>query len=308
MDFAALMSREIAKAKPTSATNPAQSSDQSSKYLKRAEIEVQRQENYRAEQAALLAEKEAKARNKRKFEEEQAQRNRERDEKRQKLAEESKKRREEEAELEDRARRKRLGLPEPPSKEDETQKLADGEEDIEEDELVRKLREKGEPIKLFGENHRQMLRRYRKLTQKVMVGFTTLELVEERDMLVAPVAPPASDVAGRAYLFRQLASYFSMVLNEWERALNRRTEEVRASSQGKKAYNAMVLAKEDLKPLFRKFEKADVGDVLDAIVEIVRAAQEKRYVDANDGYLRLSIGKASVSPRLPHLRKRLTEF
>lgn len=29
------------------------------------------------------------------------------------------------------------------------------------------------------------------------------------------------------------------------------------------------------------------------MVEIVKAAQEKRYVDANDGYLRLSIGKAA---------------
>ena len=34
-------------------------------------------------------------------------------------------------------------------------------------------------------------------------------------------------------------------------------------------------------------------DVLAAIVEIVKAAQERRYVDANDGYLRLSIGKAA---------------
>lgn len=29
------------------------------------------------------------------------------------------------------------------------------------------------------------------------------------------------------------------------------------------------------------------------IVEIVKALQERRYVDANDGYLRLSIGKAA---------------
>jgi len=29
------------------------------------------------------------------------------------------------------------------------------------------------------------------------------------------------------------------------------------------------------------------------MLEIVKAAQERRYVDANDGYLRLSIGKAA---------------
>jgi pre-mRNA-splicing factor 18 len=46
--------------------------------------------------------------------------------------------------------------------------------------------------------------------------------------------------------------------------------------------------------LFRKFEKGDVDEgVLEPVVEIVKAAQECRYVDANDGYLRLSIGKAA---------------
>jgi pre-mRNA-splicing factor 18 len=46
--------------------------------------------------------------------------------------------------------------------------------------------------------------------------------------------------------------------------------------------------------LFRKFEKGDLpDDLLEPIVEIVKAAQERRYVDANDGYLRLSIGKAA---------------
>ena len=46
--------------------------------------------------------------------------------------------------------------------------------------------------------------------------------------------------------------------------------------------------------LFRKFENGDIDSgVLEPIVEIVKAAQERRYVDANDGYLRLSIGKAA---------------
>merc|ERR1712230_288321 len=41
-------------------------------------------------------------------------------------------------------------------------------------------------------------------------------------------------------------------------------------------------------------EKGGVDEgVLEPIVEIVKAAQERRYVDANDGYLRLSIGKAA---------------
>ena len=46
--------------------------------------------------------------------------------------------------------------------------------------------------------------------------------------------------------------------------------------------------------LFRKFETGNIEDsLLEPIVEIVKALQERRYVDANDGYLRLSIGKAA---------------
>lgn len=50
----------------------------------------------------------------------------------------------------------------------------------------------------------------------------------------------------------------------------------------------------DKHQLFRKFESGDIDEgVLEPVVEIVKAAQERRYVDANDGYLRLSIGKAA---------------
>ena len=266
MDFAALMSKEISKAKPESTSKP--TSEARARYLKRAEVERQREEAYEAEQRAIRADKEAKLCKKRKAEEDDAQRNREREEKR--------------------ARRKRLGLPDLPPKSSSEAPLAEGEDDVPEAELVLKLREKDEPIRLFGESHRQRLRRFRRLDQKPMVGFTTLELLPEADMKVDAVP---KDGEAKKYLFRQLASYFSMVLNEWERALDQRAQSVRDSFQGKAAYHAMVQARENMRPLFRRFESGEL-DVLESVVEIVKAAQEKRYVDANDGYLRLSIGKA----------------
>lgn len=46
--------------------------------------------------------------------------------------------------------------------------------------------------------------------------------------------------------------------------------------------------------LFRKLESGELEEsILEAIVEIVKAAQERRYVNATDGFLRLSIGKAA---------------
>ena len=112
-------------------------------------------------------------------------------------------------------------------------------------------------------------------------------------MKVPPKPPPAADRPEREFLFRQLASYFTMVLTEWAVALSQRSEAVKESFQGKQAYGAMVQSRENMRPLFKKFEKGELEDgILEPVVEIVKAAQERRYVDANDGYLRLSIGKA----------------
>ena len=298
MDFASLMSKEIAKK-----SQPA--SEPTSKFLKRAEIEAQRQEAYLQEQKALQAAREAKLHRKRKLDEEEAARTQERDEKRRKLAEESRIRREEEADREERARRKRIGLPELPPKGEEAKEgkegtpVVDDEEDILDDELTIKLRALQEPATLFGETHVQKLRRYRKLTNKALAQAThtsgpiptTLALIPEAEMKVAGTLPKTAE--DRAFLFRQLASYFTMVLTEWIVALAQRPDSVKQSFQGKAAYNAMVQSRDNMRPLFKKFEKGELEDgILEPVVEIVKAAQERRYVDANDGYLRLSIGKA----------------
>jgi len=305
MDFASLMSKAISKSVPQKDTNTSTptTTTQSKKYLKRSEVEAQRQADYLLEQQKLEEEKAAKTQQKRKREEDEAEANRVREEKRQRLAEESRKRREEKEAEEDRAMRKRLGLPEL-VKEDVEEVEKD---DIPDEELVEKLREMGAPAFLFGESHRQRLRRFRKLGIVMTTGPipTSLVLVEEKDMKVEKVP---EDEEGKKYLFRQLASYFTMVLAEWERALEKEARDTFASKQ---AYNAMIASKENMTPvsltlyiilnlitniiqLFRKFENGDIDSgVLEPIVEIVKAAQERRYVDANDGYLRLSIGKAA---------------
>lgn len=298
MDFAALMSKEIAKAKPTEDKTKSSSSSSTgagSKYVRRADAEAARQKAYLEEQQELEAKREARAAEKRKREEEAADEARARDEKRRRLEEDTRRRREEAAREEERRRRKRLGLPEL-SEADANGEDAEaddgGEGDVPDDELVEKLRGLGEPAVLFGETHRGRLRRYRKLTTVVSKGPipTTLQLVDEKDMKVDDTLP--KDKEGRKYLFRQLASYFTMVLREWEKALAQ--EERRDTFESRAAVNAMVQSRQNMTPLFRRFEKDELeDDILKPVVEIVKAAQERRYVDANDGYLRLSIGKAA---------------
>lgn len=296
MDFAALMAKEISKAKP------AADKGEKNKYTRRADVEAARVAAYNAEQEKLQRGREDKATLKRKHEEEEAERNREREEKKRKLAEESKKRREAEEEEAERARRKRLGLPELPPKnqDDEDGTPVPEEEDIHGEELAKKLRDLDEPVTLFGETHKAKLRRYRRLVERSLTPQlsngpipTTLELVAEKDMKIPTQMPKDSE--GKKFLVRQLASYFNMILEEWEIALAKRDLAVKQSLAGRQAYNAMLQSKENMRPLFKKFESAEIDDtVLEAIVEIVHCAQERRYVDANNGYLRLSIGKAYV--------------
>ncbi|KAF2431576.1 pre-mRNA splicing factor [Tothia fuscella] len=301
MDFTSLMKAQISKSKPTAPPkNDAKTSEAQKQYLKRSEIEAQREAAYLADQKALEEARLARLEKKRKLEDDTAEKNREREEKRRRLAEQSARLREEEEEAEERARRKRLGLPDlPPKNLIEEGPLGEGEADMEDTILVEKLREMGEPVVLFGETHRERLKRYRRLTGEDKEPVLTkgpiptyLELVPEAEMKVRLQVP--KDAAGRKFLFRQLASYFTVVLEAWEIAMAMRTDEVKASYSGKAATNAMVQARENLRPFFKKLEKGDLEDsILEPVVEIVHSAQERRYVDANDGYLRLSIGKAA---------------
>ncbi|KAH6636523.1 hypothetical protein F5144DRAFT_567761 [Chaetomium tenue] len=328
MDFAALMSQEISKSKgnnsnssnkkdpkPTSSSTTTTTTTTETttppKYISRREAEAARRATYLAEQAALEEARAGKAAAKRQREEEAAQEARARDEKRRRLAEESRARREAREAEEERKRRKRLGLPElPPPGADAGEGVGEVEEegdeddldgetgDVAEEELVKRLRGLGEPAVLFGEGHAARLRRYRKVVRGGALAAaagpiaTTLLPVEEKDMKVPDTVPPASDKKARRLLFRQLASYFNMILREWELALAR--EDNADTFAGQAAHSAMVSSKETMRPLFRKFEQGDLDEsILEAVIEIVKAAQERRYVDANDGYLRLSIGKAA---------------
>ncbi|KAI1944772.1 hypothetical protein LOZ12_000292 [Ophidiomyces ophidiicola] len=302
MDFASLMSREISKSKKQ-ASQPADK-QQNKTYLRRSELEAERLATYKAEQDALQKERDERADRKRKLEEDAAKRDRVRDEKRRRLAEQSRQKREAEEEAKESERRKRLGLNTNPvtgkSETENESTTMDGEE-ISQEELTEKLRSLGEPIRLFGENDKSRLGRYRNLVHKSVMPQkklsdgpipTTLALVPEAEMKVPDKVP--TDEEGRKYLYRQLASYFTMVLKEWERAMAKRDDSVKSTFQGRQAYNAMVQSRENMKPLFKKFENSDMEEsILEPIVEIVRNAQKRRYVDANDGYLRLSIGKAA---------------
>lgn len=246
MDFAALMNNAMGKKKPASTTANAPEQPKP-KFQKRSEIEAAREAAYVAEQKALEEARAARSAAKRKVEEDAATEKEEREEKRRKLAVESRKRRDDEDWEAQQARRKRLGLEEKERViEGEEAEAVDGDEDVVEEELRAKLRELGHPVALFGESHNSRVKRYRKLTVKMTDGPipTTLELVEGKDVKVDKKMP--EDKTGRKWLYRQLASYFTMILSAYETAMEAEREDTTAS---RNAYATMVQTRENMKPV-----------------------------------------------------------
>lgn len=301
MDFSALMSQEISKAIPSKST----ATSTTSKYQKRAALDASRESTYREAQIAAQKAREATRLQQREDDAAAAVKDIARDEKRRCLAAASRAQREAAEAATEAARRHRLGLPPPPPP--STAEVSASGKDalstsssslLSDNELRAQLRALGEPTVLFGETEMARRRRHRLATAPKPVLSdgpipTTLVLLPEAEMRVPIKLPVIEDVAARALIYRQLASYFTLVLREWAVALDERPAVVRESYQGRQAEGGMEQSRENMRPLFRRFEKADLDEgILEPVVGIVRAAQERRYVDASDGYLRLSIGKA----------------
>ncbi|EGX46689.1 hypothetical protein AOL_s00097g593 [Orbilia oligospora ATCC 24927] len=299
--FASILSAEMAKKK--SATAPKSTSTDStaatnsdgtsknggSKYVRRADIEKARQEQYLADQARLESERAERTLKKRKADEEAAAERERQLEKRQRLRDEKEKARlqKEREEEEERKRklREKTGVTGDTDEDDESKK--DGTGPMDESAAVRKLRELNEPIRLFGESNAQRMKRIHRLTG---VRKATPPPLSGGELLI----DPQNVAKDPSYVCRQLLGWFRLVVSEWQIALEGREEALRESYQGRQATTAMTQAIENLQPLFKHLQKGDIDEEIFAkIVELVVEAQARRYVRANDVYLRLSIGNAA---------------
>lgn len=292
MDFASILSSEISKKRKESPTSSATTTTTSSsttttapksKYLKRSELEAARESEYVRRQREVAAVRAGKAAAKAAEEEAAAAKREEAREKQRRLAEERRKREEE-------LRREREGTGDKPEK----QANKEGEEMTEET-AVRLLRELGHPARLFGESTIGRVKRCKRIVANHEAAKDPLDspppLISEEEMRVK-----LENVKDDPELvYRQLDAWFRLVLKEWRRALDERPLSVKESFQGRKAEDAMKQAEEYMKPLFRHFKQKDLkANVFEKVCEIVVEAQARRYVKANDVYLKLSIGNASV--------------
>lgn len=198
---------------------------------------------------------------------------------------------------------------------------------ISNEETVRRLRAKGQPIRLFGESDKDRRLRLRALElieeknherhggqndfKKALEDVENVERsmndkqtqeVESRDKGKKKDKETADTLqvldlelikTDKDKLYPIIYYALKRTLKEWEEWMDERPEQVKRTTQGKLAAATQRQSGEYLKPLFKLLRSRSLpDDVLARIGEIVHHMQKRQYQKANDSYLRLSIGNA----------------
>ncbi|ORX79753.1 Prp18-domain-containing protein [Anaeromyces robustus] len=198
-------------------------------------------------------------------------------------------------------------------------------ENISQDEVIKRLRSHGEPIRYFGETDQERIIRLRHLeaaeekTEGQRNEFMHALEDTDRNLDLETLRKQAgldneddknkkkkdySDVdtssisleliqkdIDRAYFL--LYVYFKRLLDAWEDDLNQRSEEVKRSYKGKRETAIQRQTRDYLKPFFKELKRKTLqADVLARVSEIAQFMQEREYMKANESYLQLSIGNA----------------
>ncbi|XP_043270855.1 pre-mRNA-splicing factor 18 isoform X2 [Venturia canescens] len=195
-------------------------------------------------------------------------------------------------------------------------------------EVIRRLRERCEPITLFGESEVDSFQRLRKreiLEPEVNKGFRNdfQEAMEQVDQaylneLLTSSKPNGRDRQGdvnvpdegvtyddlqkmsvklnkgdRDYDMTVITQFLQFLVQIWGNNLNSRGTAEKMSTRGKMASATYAQTREYLKPLLRKLKNKSLPeDITDSLTEIVKHLLERNYILASDAYLQMAIGNS----------------
>jgi pre-mRNA-splicing factor 18 len=196
--------------------------------------------------------------------------------------------------------------------------------DLDEKQIVARLRSKGLPIRLFGETNHERLQRLKAIDsledRDSEVRLSSLFKENEKDLAEEAVKDQAAKDQEAKYpveineatsidtsaiskvLFKNdpqyacslIVIYFKKLHAEWDRFLQMRSDDEKRSQNGRLASVLFNQTTEHLKPLYKKLKKNVLeDDVMNNIVEICYYLQLREYIKANDAYNRLAIGNAA---------------
>ncbi|XP_022203318.1 pre-mRNA-splicing factor 18 isoform X2 [Nilaparvata lugens] len=215
-----------------------------------------------------------------------------------------------------------------------TKLAADGNSDssqLSRREVIRRLRERGEPILLFAESELDAFRRLRRceiLEPEVNKGFRNdfqeaMEKVEEDylDEILASTTTDSSNDGSKSEDLKlvdnqltydhiqQMAAnlgkgdrildmevtmqLLQFLLKMWGNQLNCRSSAEKMGTRGKMTLATFTQTQIYLKPLLRKLRSKSLPeDISDSLTEITRHLLDRNYIMASDSYLQMAIGNA----------------
>ncbi|KAJ1759006.1 hypothetical protein LPJ77_001998 [Coemansia sp. RSA 2523] len=194
-------------------------------------------------------------------------------------------------------------------------------------EVIKRLRARNEPTRLFGETdtarhmrlralelseekHDGQQNEFHRVLAQVEAGAMLSDLkrqaqisddtdTKRQNKLAALMEFDVSDISPSLLrtdmdrVYSLLYVYFKRLVYEWDDFLDMRSSDEQRSADGKMAAATQRQSAEYLRPLFRSLKSRTLqADVLQRITEIARHMLDREYMHANDAYLQLSIGNA----------------
>ncbi|CRK94619.1 CLUMA_CG008119, isoform A, partial [Clunio marinus] len=197
-------------------------------------------------------------------------------------------------------------------------------------EVIRKLRERGEPILLFGESEMDACHRLRQLeisAPEVNRGFRNdfQEAMEEVDqaylqeILDDCAAGPSKDKnknedidlddsvtyesiqekvgslgkGNKEHDIDVMLTLLKFLLKTWNDQVNSGTMQEKLRTKTKIAKATFTQTRVYLKPLLKKLKNDKIpDDIFDSLIEIIKKLLERDYIKASDAYLTMAIGNA----------------
>ena len=195
-------------------------------------------------------------------------------------------------------------------------------------EVIKRLRERGEPILLYGESEIEAFKRLRKceiLEPEVNKGFRNdfQEAMEQVDQaylneILSSSKPQDRDGKGdvnvpdegvtyedlqkmsaklnkgdRDFDLNVITQFIQFLVQMWGNQLNSRSTAEKMSTRGKMASATYAQTREYLKPLLRKLKNKSLPeDITDSLTDIVKHLLERNYILASDAYLQMAIGNS----------------
>lgn len=199
-------------------------------------------------------------------------------------------------------------------------------------EVIRRLRERGQPIRIFGESDEDVYARLKQLelsepdasngtindfkaamdkvdeeinktcerssetsTDKSDVCTTNLNTnIEEMQSLIGELNPiNTTDDRAIASDCEIISKFFRFILESWGKELNARSIEDKTSQMGKTISARYTNTRANLKPVFKLLKKNTISrDILRQLKLISRDLVDRNYKDATSHYIEMSVGNA----------------